>query len=515
MKKTMLLCLAVSLNLLSNAQGFDLSQGGFYTNFDSLITGGFTATATTPLEASPYYSMVPPTINKDYTFKVNGSSVAFIHSATTEGKVSFKVYDDYIQSNGEYRTIKISKLKVGSKITMEFKPYTTDVNFEATNAEKANYSLLMATNRDSTLTILAADTCVTLVNTSGNYRLQKITITETDSVVNKLETINYLDVTKGGIYTNYRNQFIGTLAVDSAYYIAFKSTQANTDQYIGINGSPVTFHYTDTLAGGEAFKAYDTYIQPIGTNRSIKISNLKIGNEIYLSFRANQEVSFAATGAQVFNYTLLNKDTTLTVIANDSCVTLTNTAGKFKLYKIAIKGGVKMPVIPRIDYIKIDTVTYLVSDAKFQALSQRIYLESIEYLHAKIGGGDSILYHYSNYQFEPNHCTDIITINEYRSVEDTLIIRKGEFASPNEKLSIQIYPNPTKDFILIDSNNENGLSNCTLTVSNSYGQKVFVSSVNNKLQKIDLNSIGGAGLYYITFTDSKDKLISTKKLIVQ
>lgn len=529
MKKNIFLILAFCANLLtSNAQGFDLSKGGYYTNFYSSISTDFTTKEFTPPEVKPYYALITSNINVLNCFKVIGSSVNFYHSSNTPEKVSFKVYDDFIQSNGEYRTIKISNVNAGSKITLAFKTYTYDVDFEATNAEKAKYTLLMSTAQDSILTIFATDTCVTLINTKGNYRLQKISIENTDTVISKLETIKYFDVTKGGIFTDYRSMFYGSFEIDSTYYIDFKSTEADTDQYFKINGSPVSFHYTDTTTGNSAFRAYDTYIQSVGINRTIKVCDLQIGNEIYLSFRANLEANLVATGAQASNYSLpYMKDTTLTIIANSNCVTLTNNQGDFKLYKIAIKGGPATPVIPKIDYLINDTSVYYVSDIKFQSISPMVYLESTDYLHTQIGGGDSIIHHFSKYLYKANHCTDIITqtitqtitdtitITQYRSVSDTLIIEQGEFSKPNHRLCIKMYPNPTVDYIYIETQNDENMGDCSMFITNSYGQKVFESSVHRETHKIKINDIGGKGIYLITFKDSKDNILSTKKLIVE
>ena len=498
--------LLIGSTLISNAQGFDLSNSEAYNNFSSLFTTGFSVD-----DASIYKALNTSIADQEDSVKISGSSVSFYYKSSQVGKCAFKVYEDYIQPNGDDRTIKITNLKMGSKITLTCKSYNYDVNFNAINADKISYKLSV-TSGDTTLTLYARDTCVSLVNTSGKYKLQKIAIENTDSVIPeptfKAKRRGF-DFTKGGLYYNFKYIVNGTFAKEDSTTFYYLKMSANGDEeYFTIKGSSVIFFDAGHPLKHNVFKAYDTYVKPCGTDRKIRIPNLTIGEKISLTFKGNYEAAtLSATGAQQTSFNLATlptaTDTTITLIATDTCITLKNTDGEYKLQKVYFE--VDVITDPKINYNINDTNTYYVSDVNFEKISPKVYLESTENLIASVGGGDSIINHYSEYIYDANvH-------------GDTLIIDKtiNELSAPDNNVSIKIYPNPAKDYVIVDIDDYSKINNYTVKIVTATGQTVYSSLIISNAQSINVQNLGGTGLYYIIFEDTNNNTFVTKQLLVK
>lgn len=108
-------------------------------------------------------------------------------------------------------------------------------------------------------------------------------------------------------------------------------------------------------------------------------------------------------------------------------------------------------------------------------------------------------------------CTDTV----YISVTDTLIIDVLLSVSPTEINTIQIYPNPTQDFIIINTGNYSTISNYTLKIENNIGQVVFQSNTNQQQFQVNINDFGGYGLYFVKIINNIGTVLTTRKIILQ
>lgn len=223
-------------------------------------------------------------------------------------------------------------------------------------------------------------------------------------------------------------------------------------------------------------------------------------------------------------------------VANATPVSLDNTINVFekvdalncKLYVPKGSGNAyksanvwkEFNVVELVSYLINDTATYHVSDIEFQAISPVVYYKSTDSLKTQFGL-DSITNHYSKFVFEAKHCTDTahvtVTDTSYISVTDTLLITKivTGLSAPNNEVTIKMYPNPAKDFVVINVDDYTMLNNYNLVITNASGQQVYSSLVTKSEYSINVQSIGGNGLYIVSFKDAENKLFVSKRLIVK
>jgi len=203
------------------------------------------------------------------------------------------------------------------------------------------------------------------------------------------------------------------------------------------------------------------------------------------------------------------------------------------------------------DLMVNDTTTYYVSSADFMSESPKVIFDSSENLFTEIGSCDSTVNHYSSYIYNSNVCTETIydtiaindtvvfndTITEYKyvtvydtivsydtveiynsiSVTDTLIIDviiTGLNIS-NKINKISIYPNPAKDYVIINTGDYSQMSSFKLEIINPLGQAVFKNSIDQQEFIIDVSSLGGYGIYIVKIYNSIGETIESKKIIIQ
>lgn len=81
---------------------------------------------------------------------------------------------------------------------------------------------------------------------------------------------------------------------------------------------------------------------------------------------------------------------------------------------------------------------------------------------------------------------------------------------------IRVYPNPTKDILIIDcGNNYGSLNGYTIKITNSLSQTVYTSKVNQQSTSIKLNSWTGKGIYFVHLIDASSNTIDIKKIVLQ
>lgn len=85
----------------------------------------------------------------------------------------------------------------------------------------------------------------------------------------------------------------------------------------------------------------------------------------------------------------------------------------------------------------------------------------------------------------------------------------------NNNSSFKVYPNPAKEFVMIDCGDSIDFKNYHFQLVNALGQVVISQNLNSQLQKIILDKFSGQGLYFIKIFNQENKLVDTKKIILQ
>lgn len=83
------------------------------------------------------------------------------------------------------------------------------------------------------------------------------------------------------------------------------------------------------------------------------------------------------------------------------------------------------------------------------------------------------------------------------------------------KNTIKIYPNPTNNSIIIDcGNNFETLKDYNIKITNNLGQIVYVSTINDKQKMINLSTWTGKGIYLINIIDKSERIVESKKIVL-
>jgi len=81
--------------------------------------------------------------------------------------------------------------------------------------------------------------------------------------------------------------------------------------------------------------------------------------------------------------------------------------------------------------------------------------------------------------------------------------------------SFKIYPNPAKEQITIDFGNTTNVNCWSYKIVNTLGQEVINGTISAQQNIVQLNNIKGHGVYFVKIYDSSNKLMDTKKIIIQ
>jgi hypothetical protein len=117
--------------------------------------------------------------------------------------------------------------------------------------------------------------------------------------------------------------------------------------------------------------------------------------------------------------------------------------------------------------------------------------------------------------------TCIVTINDtittLISVTDTLVINTliTGLTPPNNSNTIKVFPNPSNSHITIDFGNFESMNSYTLTITNSIGQTVYTTPINEQSSYIDLSTWGGNGIYFVQIIDTLNNTIENRKIVLQ
>lgn len=102
------------------------------------------------------------------------------------------------------------------------------------------------------------------------------------------------------------------------------------------------------------------------------------------------------------------------------------------------------------------------------------------------------------------------------SVTDTLIIDVVILnVNDIEVNRIKIYPNPAKDFIIIDNGSYELMNYYSIKIVDIQTKVVFESKINSQLFEINVNDFGQEGLFLIQILNSNNEIIETKKILLE
>jgi len=121
------------------------------------------------------------------------------------------------------------------------------------------------------------------------------------------------------------------------------------------------------------------------------------------------------------------------------------------------------------------------------------------------------------YDTIPVYETINITVIDSISVTDTLIINAiiSGLNSGDYTNTIKVYPNPTKDYININTGNYSSMTGYKIQIVNLLGTTVFETLIEQPLYEINLSSWTGKGLYFIKIIDDSEKIIDIRKIVLQ
>ena len=117
--------------------------------------------------------------------------------------------------------------------------------------------------------------------------------------------------------------------------------------------------------------------------------------------------------------------------------------------------------------------------------------------------------------------TCIVTINDtittLISVTDTLVINTliTGLTPPNNSNTIKVFPNPANSHVTIDFGYFESMNGYTLTITNSIGQTVYTTPINEQSSYIDLSTWSGNGIYFVQIIDTQNNTIENRKIVLQ
>lgn len=116
-----------------------------------------------------------------------------------------------------------------------------------------------------------------------------------------------------------------------------------------------------------------------------------------------------------------------------------------------------------------------------------------------------------------NNGANLVSEAWWAKDEHTKYIETGNlgFNLINYNNTLTIYPNPAKDHITIDLGNISDFGRLYLEITNSLGQVVFNQPLNTHLFNIALNTWSVRGMYFVNVYDATNKVLSSRKIIIE
>lgn len=121
------------------------------------------------------------------------------------------------------------------------------------------------------------------------------------------------------------------------------------------------------------------------------------------------------------------------------------------------------------------------------------------------------------YTIIPVYDTTTITVVDSISVADTLIIEASLTGiDPPDNLNIlKIYPNPTRDYLIINTGDTEKMNGYRVKIVNQLGVTVFETLIDQPVYEVNLSTWTGKGIYYLQLMDKQNSTIEIRKIILQ
>lgn len=84
-----------------------------------------------------------------------------------------------------------------------------------------------------------------------------------------------------------------------------------------------------------------------------------------------------------------------------------------------------------------------------------------------------------------------------------------------DKNQFYIHPNPARDHITINYGNFSLIPGYQLLITNSLGQQMFQTNINQQSDYLDLSSWTGNGIYFVNIIDPSGNTVDIKKIVLQ
>lgn len=203
-------------------------------------------------------------------------------------------------------------------------------------------------------------------------------------------------------------------------------------------------------------------------------------------------------------------------------------SGTFKLYVDGVDAGTKNM---SVTHINNSTTSFLIGDwydiydpnyntFKGKIDDVRIYNRTLDSTDARLLFNEFLCV---NTVYDTTTITvyDTVKVTVYDttkiSVTDTLIIN-AKFVGippPNNINTVKVYPNPAKDFIIIDNGDYIKMNGYTIKITTALGQEVFSSSITQQQFLINTSMLAGRGTYFIYLYDPSNNISDVRKIILQ
>jgi hypothetical protein len=84
-----------------------------------------------------------------------------------------------------------------------------------------------------------------------------------------------------------------------------------------------------------------------------------------------------------------------------------------------------------------------------------------------------------------------------------------------QQTSMNVYPNPTSDKLIIETNDIQALSGYSYKIADLQGKEVYNALATSTKTEISLKSIGAKGMYILHIVDEKGVSIENKKIVLE
>lgn len=112
------------------------------------------------------------------------------------------------------------------------------------------------------------------------------------------------------------------------------------------------------------------------------------------------------------------------------------------------------------------------------------------------------------------------TVKVTKTITDTVSILKVKFKlttgiKANQYTSMNVYPNPTSDVIIIDASDVAALNGYSYKLFDVQGKEVYNALVTNVKTEISMKTFGKAGVYILHVVDANNVSIETKQIVLE